>query len=277
VNQIRKVKSAVEWLPISVLNGDSDYQRPLNDRRVQTIMDNFDADAFGILTVSRRVDGSYWLIDGNHRKEALLRMGWKGNQQVECKVFRGLSPEQEAELFCKIDDYLNLGYLDRFHARVMSEEPRAVAIQNIISNAGFEISKSLGMGKLSAVQACEYVYTGRGTLTSGRDHAGALKATLEVIRTAWGLRPEGVRGAIIHGIGLVFLRDGDAVDRANLSSKLACFEGGPDNLIGLAKGFKAVHGGRVTDAVSELVIATYNKGRRVSQLEAWRRMASVSA
>jgi hypothetical protein len=270
VSQSHRTKSEFKWLPISALNGDPAYQRSLNEKRVQHIADEFDPDAFGVITVSKREDGTYWVIDGQHRLAALRRMGWKDTQQVACNIFSGLSRQQEAGLFSKIDDYLNLGYLDRFRARVESGEQRAVAIEHIIRNAGFTVSKLTGPGNLSAVQACEFVYTGRGTRTSGRDHAGELKATLENIRAAWGLSPDGVRGPIIQGIGRVFLRDGDAIDRANLSSKLASFEGGPEALIGLAKGLKAAHGGRVTDAVSELVIATYNKGRRVTKLEAWR-------
>jgi len=270
VSQSHKVKSEVKWLPISALNGDPAYQRPLNEKRAQDIADNFDPHAFGFFTVSKREDGTFWLIDGQHRKAALLLMGWKESQQAECKVFTGLSRQEEAALFFEINDYLNLGYLDRFRARVESGQQCAVAIDHIIRNAGYTVSKLTGPGNLSAVQACEFVYTGRGTRTSGRDHAGVLKATLEVIRAAWGLNPDGVRGPIIQGIGRVILRDGDAIDRANLSSKLASFEGGPEALIGLAKGLKAAHGGRMTESVSELVIATYNKGRRVTKLEPWR-------
>jgi hypothetical protein len=266
----KKVKSEIRWLPISALNGDPAYQRALNEKRAQHIADNFDPFAFGLITVSQREDGTYWRIDGQHRLAALKRMGWDEKQQVQCVVFKGLSRQEEAAIFSKIDDYLNLRFNDHFRARVESGEQVAVAILHIITGAGFHISEADTPGGLRAVQACEHVYTGRGTRLVGKSHAGALKSTLEVIVAAWGHNPEGVLGPIIHGIGRIFLRDDGAVDKANLSSKLATFEGGPSALVGLAKGLKAANGGRLTDAVAELVVATYNKGRRVTKLERWR-------
>src|SRR6187549_648827 len=66
----------VTWLRVDRLTVDpavgGGYQRALNPRKVKAIAKELDPDALGVLTVSRREDGSLVIIDGQQRQGALM-------------------------------------------------------------------------------------------------------------------------------------------------------------------------------------------------------------
>src|SRR5215470_2943638 len=85
----------IEWLRISELHFDPRINRTVKPSRVKTIVGEFDSDALGIIFVSKRAEGDYLVVDGQHRILALKEMGW-GDQRVQCKVYPNLSLAQEA-------------------------------------------------------------------------------------------------------------------------------------------------------------------------------------
>jgi hypothetical protein len=104
------------WLPIHQLRIDPTINRPLNRQRVHTIAEKFDPDAIGVLTVSVRPDGTYLLLDGQHRLAALRQAGWDGQQKVPCDLRHGLSQVQEVALFVKLNNTAKPKYIHRFYA-----------------------------------------------------------------------------------------------------------------------------------------------------------------
>src|SRR5258708_7808516 len=54
------------------------YARPLREPRVKKLVAEFDPLGVGVLYLSMRDDGSYWIIDGQHRAEAARRVGLPG-------------------------------------------------------------------------------------------------------------------------------------------------------------------------------------------------------
>src|SRR5690554_1338293 len=98
---LRKKRDSVQGLEqirVDQFNIDHSYQRPISPTMVNRIVKAFDSRLFGIVTASRRADGSYWVLDGQHRIAALIKMG-KGNISVPCEVLTGLSMEDEARVF----------------------------------------------------------------------------------------------------------------------------------------------------------------------------------
>src|SRR3954452_18659822 len=90
---------------------DERYQRPVEDYRVQKIAEHFDETLFGVLEVSRR-NGTCAVFDGQHRLEAARRIGLG---VVPCLVHEGLSPEDEAQLFVRLQrERKNINPNDRF-------------------------------------------------------------------------------------------------------------------------------------------------------------------
>lgn len=61
---------------------DGRYQRPVEEKRVARIVDNFDPRQIGALELSKRKNGTYGIIDGQHRLLALKAVGRKKVQAL---------------------------------------------------------------------------------------------------------------------------------------------------------------------------------------------------
>lgn len=91
------MKGVIEFLEVSALLIDRSYQREtIKEKIVQHIASNFDWAKFGTLQIGRRKDGSLWVIDGMHRREAALRLEIS---RVPCSVCDSDGAKDEAGRF----------------------------------------------------------------------------------------------------------------------------------------------------------------------------------
>lgn len=88
-------------LPIGLLLSDQNYQRGLKQAHINTIADDFNRLALTPPIVVQRRDGSYWLIDGQQRVEALRRMNRFTHIYVQ--LVKNITIEEEAELFVAVN------------------------------------------------------------------------------------------------------------------------------------------------------------------------------
>ena len=257
----------VIWLPIHRLRIDPNINRPLDHRRVNTIAEQFDPDAVGVLTVSARPDGSYVLLDGQHRLAALRQAGWDGNQQVPCDVPHGLSQAQEAALFVKLNNTAKPKYIHRFLRRITAGDPVAVDINRIATQAGFAISDQQADGHITAVKALEQVYLGAGTAGGRALQPHILAATLQVLTGAYGHTADAVNGHLIAGIGLLLGHYHPGVDTAALIRKLAKLPAGANGLLAKAKGMRDYKPVSLPRCVAAVAVEVYNHKRRNGRLD----------
>ena len=78
------------------------YQRPVEPEDVDRLIAKWDDRLLTPLVVSFR-DGKFNVVDGQHRIAAMRKMADGGNVTVPCLIYTGLSYEQEAELYFKLD------------------------------------------------------------------------------------------------------------------------------------------------------------------------------
>lgn len=165
-------------VPLDKLIVDGRYQRPVEEKRVARITDEYDAKLFGTLELSQRANGTFAVIDGQHRYEAAKRLNVK---RVPALVHKGLNAKQEADLFART----NMGRkpltpIQRFRAQVFSGDPRAVELQGIITEAGFKVDyteSATELGAIRSIVALENAYT-----THGAEH---VRLTLTTIADLW--------------------------------------------------------------------------------------------
>ena len=62
-----------------------EYQRVLNMKNVNGIVRDFDPARLGVLVVNHRADGTYAILDGQHRLAALRRMGYAAANCIDWK------------------------------------------------------------------------------------------------------------------------------------------------------------------------------------------------
>jgi hypothetical protein len=85
-------------LPLDQIQVDMSYQERPRETLVNQIATQFSEVMFGNLVISKRPDGSFWVVDGATRKFGLERGGHRA-RIVRCQIIRTSGPKQEALLF----------------------------------------------------------------------------------------------------------------------------------------------------------------------------------
>ncbi len=157
------------------------YQRETRNPRVDRIAAAFNEAKLGMPVVSLR-DGSYYLLDGNHRVAALRKENYTSTKFI---VLTGMTYEQEAEYFRTQNE--NVGPLTKynlFHAGLEKKDDLCVNIDRITRNHGYRIASSgRDVNSITAIFTLEVVATVFGY--------EILNDTLALIRDTW----DGVKNA----------------------------------------------------------------------------------
>jgi len=150
----RNVPGQLKYVPKGSLKVDSTYQRALNNDKRLRIASNFNWAAFGVLIVAQRNDGSLWVIDGQHR--LMAAQSRSDVQDVPAVIFElGSNVMDEATDFLIANkDRKPLSGVDSFKAMVVSGDPIALEVQNLIHDANRVVSESANVGpKVRCVKA----------------------------------------------------------------------------------------------------------------------------
>lgn len=131
------VNMEMTTLDISWLVSGMPYQRPVDERNVKRLIDEWDLSLMDPPVVSFR-DGSFNLVEGQHRVIALRRI-YGDNIKVPCKIHYGLTYQQEAELCYKLDQAKKrLSTAQAINALVEAEsDPDIMEIQRLVEANGF--------------------------------------------------------------------------------------------------------------------------------------------
>lgn len=136
---------SIEWVHTTELTVDQTYQRSVENatsqRLIASIAAHFDWRMFAPLVVSRRLDGSKVIIDGQHRWSAAMRRG--DLQQLPCCLFSYEGPEDEARMFIAANRARKpMNRLDDFHAALAAADEDAVEIQRLVADAGLTMARN---------------------------------------------------------------------------------------------------------------------------------------
>lgn len=185
------------WMKAGDLMVAKEYQRPLNARRVRSIVQDFDPEAFGVLEVSQRANGDLVIIDGQHRWTALMDMQW-ADQLVPVLVHTGLDLKAEARVFLIRNSAVKPKPLELFQAELIEKDPEALSLQAVVSNLGLTIGDQPRAGTIRAISSLRWVNKNGGAITLGK--------TLRILRDAWGLDTTSFNAEIIKAVGLMVNR-----------------------------------------------------------------------
>lgn len=251
---------SLEWVKATDLRVDPRYQRPLDMKRVRKIARDFDADAFGVLLVSKRADGGLWLIDGQHRQAVLHEIGW-GDQTAACLIFSGLTLENEARIFILSNSGSQPNALAKFKAALIEGEGGAVEIDNIVRRVGLQIGAGGNQRTLQAVAALRKAYDKGGSFM--------LERTLRCILAAWGSDSQNFQADIIQGLTLFqkrYNRD-HPIDMDKLATQLQRTT--VNDLLSKGRARKVSGSGSLwATEIPEQLVTYYNKSFRGQNAEA---------
>lgn len=132
----------LEWIDKGRLYVDHTYQRDnINDHRVLEIAQAWSWIACAILVVARRIDGSLWVVDGQHRKLAADRR--EDIRQLPCIIFDVADIKEEAQGYLRNNTLKSpIKTLDRFKALIVTGDPAATEISRLISDAGYKLTNA---------------------------------------------------------------------------------------------------------------------------------------
>lgn len=265
-----QLTSSIKFIPLREMFVDYTYQRPLRPLQVDRLKRDLDLGAIGVLCLSDRGNGTYAILDGQHRQQALMESGFE-QEGMDCEVFKGLTIDEEARIFRERNTRQVVQVIELFKARVAEKQPKALAMLAILSKYGWVPSTNAvtridsAVGHLKAINTFEKVYD----LDPLADPNPA-ERTLYVLTKAWGHASYGVTATLFEGVGMFLKRHGDAVNLDDLAERLAKTENGPAGVIGSARTLKAMHGSSTANAIAEVVTGAYNRGRRTTQVAPWR-------
>jgi hypothetical protein len=263
----------VEQLKAADLLVDRRVQRDaLQPKKVDDIVADYNPNALGVVTVSRRIDGDY-VIDGWHRKEAVIRVT-DGTGEVTAHVYTGLSLPQEARMFLALNKRTNVSPLDMHKARVSAGDEQAMRIDRAVHAYGWTVHPAAAPGHVNAIQKLYVLDELSEKAEGGPLEPSLLQMTFLTISRAWENDRFAAQAVILEGIGRLFLEHRSKIDVDHLVDRLKNHKGGARKLHAEATQLTVITGGRVAMAVASLITDAYNKGKKSdaqSALPAWRK------
>lgn len=254
-----KITSELRLLKPSQTTIDLRVQRPEDPSRIAALAEDFNILAMGVPTVSHRANGSYVLLDGQTRFGALKLLG-SVDDEFMCTVYSGLTLQQEAEMFRKLNNTKKPGVLELFQVRVTQRDPVALAVNDLINEQGYAAARG-NINSLSAVGTAEQLY---------RRDPESLRKALMCVSLAWGNRRESVQTMHLRAFANLFFSYGDTVNLTELADRLKKGRQlDANSLLGRGRTGASMRGIPVPDAISDILVNTYNYQRKTNKLPAW--------
>lgn len=152
----------VYYTPLEMrdLRVDPDYQREISKTAINKAVNNFNRRGLRPITVSKRKDGFYYIIDGQHRYEIALSVGMK--IYPCCEVHEDLTKAEESSLFVLLNNVKKVGPLAKFRADQVCGDRTAKEISVILQKYDFVIGQPRkdSPNAIACVQALRNIYEG---------------------------------------------------------------------------------------------------------------------
>lgn len=183
----------------------------------------------GVLYLSKRSEATYAIVDGGTRHKGMTA---RGMTEWMALVFEGLTPQQEAKMFADlIRGRRGMHSAESYNADLFAGEPITVAINEIITDLGFEVGKNSTRPEvIAAPAALRNIYLG---VTSGKyaeeaalqpdgGYGDLLVMTLQVIKGAYPELDNTVKSRqMLLGLATFLLSEEMQVDLERLTLRLS--------------------------------------------------------
>lgn len=247
--QKEEFKFKYMMLPAATIFADESYNRSINHKQVERIIANFNPNLVNPAKVSYR-DGKYWIFDGNHTLHALKeRSGNNGETLIYCKVYEGMTKEDEARLFAEQNGiHTNVSQRNKIRSLAVANDPEVAKFLDTMQLAGLTcgFSRVSKPGQILCYDTAFKIYKQKG-----RKH---LYDVLRIIYSAWGGRSDSLKKEIVCGMDILLSKAGSNLDKAKLIERLS--QESPKTIISMGKGENA-YTGNLRYAV--VIAKIYNK------------------
>lgn len=251
-------RPALEWVPIDQISVDSNYQREIKPRLVEKILARFSWSKFGAVVLSRQEDGSFTIVEGQHRwKAASLH---PHIEAVPAVIVSHKDVAAEADSFLAINrDRMAVTSVEQYWAGLTAGDDNAIAISKVLQSAGCDVVPAQGhyrpnlTNSISAIDRCLKRY----------GH-GATRRALLVIRAAWPNDEKSLRGTLITALARIIRANDKAIQEPDMVAALR--KESFAQLTAHAEAFRKLSGGSSETALSKALVEIYNKGKRTNTI-----------
>lgn len=251
--------SSLRWVPIVEMKVSPKAQREFKEAHAAEFAADFDLEALGFPVVNQR-DGSYWIVDGQHRVAALKMIGWE-DQKIQCEVYHDLSEAEEAELFLRRDKRRAVQAFDRFRIGIVAGRDIECDINRIVQGSGLRVSTDDSDRSISAVGSLYRTYRNGGPVTLGR--------AIRILRDGFPEDGNAFRREMLDGAGLICQRYNGELDDKEVVAKLAALRGGAMTVMRKAAKLRAGTGEALGQCVAAALVEVTNSGRGGKKLPGW--------
>lgn len=233
------------------------YQRGVDFSRVKKIVSNFNPNLVNPVKVSFR-DGKYWVFDGQHTLKALVARNSNNDLMVNCKVYYGMTLQDEAEMFAmqngiqktvasaqKLKSLYVAGHIDVVDFRE--------TVESLGITCDFSMNGSDTPFRVNCYGSLFAIYK-----KSGKQHLVELLRTIVEI---WGGDPVSLHKEIITGMDAFMLAYKGEYNHRTLVGKLSKVS--PSVIVRDGKAIVTGGGKRF----ARVILAQYNKNASKNKLE----------
>ena len=234
---------------IEELNIDSRYQRNQIKATINDISKNMEPRAFGAPLVSKRPDGTLWVIDGQQRIEALRA---RGDKTVRVFLVSVNTRAEEAALFGLVNTGRRMpNAIERYRAAVVAGEYPDASVDKWLNLQGIRVGRgSHGKDSIDFIGAVLRAWS--------QDEEAAQKAILFQSRIGGGR----LTGDVFGGIFLLMKRGVTLDKHCEKIIKM----GGVDEIRGRGVVIRKSLTSNSATAVAHAIIAMINHGKRTQRI-----------
>lgn len=249
-------KPELLWVPLDLIDVDHRYQRELRKALSSRIAKHFEWRKFGAVVLSRKEDGRFNVVEGQHRVEAARQHG--GIVDVPAVVVVNDGRQGEADTFVAINrDRLAVTSIDQYWAGVEAGHPVAMAVKKVLDSTGCGVVPANGHYKpnlTNAVTAIDRCLKNYGE--------GPTRRAVLAIRKAWPNEEKALRGTLITAMARVIKANLKTIDDDEMSRSIE--NQSFAQMTASAEAFRKLGGGSAEAALSKTLVELYNRGKRTN-------------
>lgn len=142
---IEQGRPELAWIPPKACISDERYQRSIDGSRSKKIIRKISAEfawsKFGAVAVADNGDGTYCIIDGQHRVAAAKSIATL--DRIPALVVDAETLKEQADAFLAVNrDRVRTNPLQEFHASVTAGDPDACTVRDVCARAGVTIART---------------------------------------------------------------------------------------------------------------------------------------
>lgn len=254
-------RTEIMSIPVHKLNKSYYSQRGINKRLAEKIAKDFDPNLFSPIIVSYR-DGKWYVIDGQHRLYGVKKR-FGDDYLVDCKVIRGLTQQEEAGLFVKLNtSSRRLQYADVAKGLYYANDETMTDIFDICKSHGVELGidddkHSSADGRITAIKAIVDTYNKIGAKQTDR--------LVKLLNDTWDGKSSAFKQEMIKATGVILSLYSKELDDERFVKKFSKID--PRELISVARNDDATKTKTENKLARIMIQNYYNRGKGAKPLE----------